>query len=317
LLAIILMALPGIIVPLYDANAGWDWLWTNKLPDDHARYESGNQALMSVVDGLQIYLDTHDEPLRVIAPGVKGLPFFFPTEDIRIDHMPTHLSELEGVTYFVYGVPESGGDFDTFVPGHNPVLDVLALATDDPTDTKSILRRAWWKDDGIFKYTIYELVLDKRWDKPDVTIPPEGDIVFGDFVRYLGYDILSHEFWLGRKLFGNLFWEVLEPPPADYVIYIHLRDKDDNLVATWDAPITRTNDGNYYSSLVWEPGEYIIDRRILTITDPNIPITDDYYIVIGLYDKATQERVPLTIDGQPAGDGFRLTEPFSRIPGEE
>ena len=63
LVAIVAFSIPGIIAPLYDVNAGWDWLWTDKMPDDHARYESGNVALMSVVDGLQTYVDTHDEPL--------------------------------------------------------------------------------------------------------------------------------------------------------------------------------------------------------------------------------------------------------------
>ena len=317
LVGLVMLAIPGVLSPLYDPNAGWDWLWTNKLPDDHARYESGNVALMSVVDGLQIYRDTHEEPLQVVAPGLKRLPFFFPLEDIRIDEMPTNLSDLDGVTYFIYGVPESGGDFNTFVPGNNPILDVLSIATTDETDTKSILRQAWWNDDGIFKYMVYELHLEKRWEKPDVTIPPEGDVVFGGFLRYLGYDILSHDFWPGRRLVTNFFWEVLEKPTADYVVYIHLVDKDNNLIAAWDAPITRTNDGNYYSSLVWDKGEYIIDRRILTITDSDIPMADDYHIIIGLYDRATETRVPITIDGQPSGDGYTLTQPFARIPGDE
>ena len=253
LVAIVALSIPGIIAPLYDVNAGWDWLWTDKLPDDHARYESGNVALMSVVDGLQTYVDTHEEPLRVVAPGIDRLPFFFPTADIRLD-MPTSLDDLEGFTYFVYGTPETGGDFATFAPGSNPVLDVLSLATDQIDDTKAVLRRAWWKDDGIFKYTVYELHLEKRWQEPEVTIPPQGDVVFGGFLRYLGYDIQDHGWWQGRKLTTNFFWQVLEPPPADYVIYIHLLDPQGELWMAWDAPITRSEDGNYYSSLVWQPG---------------------------------------------------------------
>lgn len=312
---LVALAIPGIIAPLYDPNAGWDWLWTDKLPDDHARYESGNPALMSVVDGLQIYLDTHDEPMRVVAPGVKQLPFFFPLEDIQIDHMPTQLEELEDMTYFIYGVPESGGDFNTFVPGHNQVLDALAMGDDGEGSEKKVLRRAWWRDDGIFKYSVYELFLKQRWQEPEVTIQPDGEVVFGDFARFMGYDILSHEFNLDRRIIANFFWQVLDHPPADYVIYIHLRDQDGNLLTAWDSPITRTTDGNYYSSLVWDPGEYIIDQRTLKVTDPNVPLGDNYQVVIGLYDRVTGERVPVTIDGEPAGDGFRLEETFSMLPG--
>jgi 4-amino-4-deoxy-L-arabinose transferase-like glycosyltransferase len=318
LAAIIALSIPGIIAPLYDVNAGWDWLWTDKLPDDHARYESGNVALMSVVDGLQIYKNEHpDTPMNIVAPGIKRLPFFFPLDDIRIGDPPADLKALEGMTYFIYGTPETGGDFGTLIPGHNPVLDVLSLATDDQNDFKSVLRRAWWKDDGIFKYTVYELHLDQRWEAPAVTIPPEGNVVFGDFVRYMGYDILDHSWWQGRKLTTNFFWEVLKPPPADYVVYIHLLDDEGNLWMAWDAPITRTEDGNYYSSLVWEPGEYIIDRRILKMTNRDTPIGEGYHVDIGLYDRATQERVPMTIDGHPAGDSFTLDEPFAMVPGEE
>lgn len=317
LVAIIALAIPGIVAPLYDPNAGWDWLWTDKLPDDHARYESGNVALMSVVDGLQTYLDTQDKPLRVVAPGIDRLPFFFPTEDIRTGDMPTRLQDLDGITYFIYGTPETGGDFGTFTPGYNPVLDILSLAAEDADDTKSVLRRAWWKDDGIFKYTVYELHLEKRWQEPEVTIPPEREVVFGGFLRYLGYDIQDHAWWQGRKLTTNFFWQVLETPPADYVVYIQLLDPQGNLWMAWDAPITRTDDGNYYSSLSWQPEEYIIDRRILKMTNPETPLGDGYRVVIGLYDRATQQRVPVMIDGQPAGDGFTLAEPFSMVPGSE
>jgi hypothetical protein len=43
------LAAPGVVNALYDPNAGWDWLWTDKLPDDTSRYASGNDALMAVV----------------------------------------------------------------------------------------------------------------------------------------------------------------------------------------------------------------------------------------------------------------------------
>ena len=71
---------------------------------------------------------------------------------------------------------------------------------------------------------------------------------FGGFVRYLGYDIGGLELWPGRHVIAHLFWQVLSPPPDDYTIYIHLRDQDDNLIAAWDGPVARGDNG-YYSSL--------------------------------------------------------------------
>jgi hypothetical protein len=106
----------------------------------------------------------------------------------------------------------------------------------------------------------------------------------------------------------QLYWEVLVPPPEDYMIYIHLRDSNDKLWASWDGPVTHTKSDLYYSTLVWEPGEYITDERLLKLTDENPPAGDSYKIVIGMYSLQTEQRVPVTIDGQPAGDGFKIDE---------
>ncbi len=313
---IVILARPGIIIPLYDGNTGWDWLWTDKLPDDHARYESGNQALMNVVDGLQKYIDEHPgEPLRVVAPQVKRLPFFFPTVDIQINTMPTRLDQLDGVTYFIYGKPEAGGDFNTFVPGQNQVLSALSLATGSTDVGSNIMRRAWGDDDGIFKYTVYELHLENRF-KPPAYIngpTPEGDVQLGNFVRLLGYDIGGLDFWPKRRLIMHLYWQVLEKPTANYMVYIHLRDKDGNVIQAWDGPVSWTNDGNMYSTLVWEPGEYIVDERSLTFDKPETPQGTGYSIVIGMYDFSTEQRVPFTINGNPAGEGYTLTDKISII----
>lgn len=306
--AIIALAIPGIFNPLYDKNAGWDWLWTDALPDDHARYASGNRALMTVVDGLQQYLDSHDEPLRVIAPGMKRLPFFFPLEDIRIDAPPTRLDDLTDATYFIYSVPETGGDFNTFQPGQNQVLDALALATPELEAGNAIMRRAWGDDDGVFKYTVYELHLEKRFQMPALNAPAPADVIFADAVRFLGHDIGGSAFWSGRALIMHLYWEVLQPLRADYRVYVHLRDAGGEVLQAWDGPVTRTDDGNYYSTLVWQPGEIVVDWRRLKLDALSIPEGPGYQIVIGFYDPLTLERLPVTVDGQPAGDGFALGE---------
>jgi hypothetical protein len=307
-MAVIALAVPAIFNPLYDKNAGWNWLWTDVLPDDTARYTSGNRALMTIVDGLQQYLDANDEPLRVVAPGMKRLPFFFPLEDIQIDTMPTRLDDLAGVTYFIYSVPEAGGDFNTFQPGQNQVLDALALANPEPEAGNAIMRRAWGDDDGVFKYTVYELHLAKRFEVPNLNAPAPADVVFGDAVRFLGHDIGGSTFWPGRTLIMHLYWEVLQTLNIDYRVYIHLRDADGQVLQAWDGPVTRTDDGNYYSTLVWQPGEIVVDWRRLKLDALNTAEGEGYQLVIGIYDPLTQARLPVTVDGEPAGDGFALGE---------
>ncbi|MGQ9887138.1 MAG: ArnT family glycosyltransferase [Aggregatilineales bacterium] len=303
--ALVALALPGIVAPLYDVGAGWNWLWTDKLPDDNARYRSGNAALMAVVDGLRAYEAERGQTPAVAAPGVLRLPFFFPTADIRVNAAPTRLRDLEGVTYFVEGAPEGAGAYDSVPLTSNQVLGALAQGQ---TTVPNITRRAWWHDDGIFRYVVYELHTQRRFQKPDVYHDPAEPVVFGDTFRFRGHGIGADTFWPGRPVYLQLYWETLRPPDRDYTIYVHLRDADDQVRAAWDGPVTSSADGRYYSTLVWEPGEFVADERLLRLAEGQARPGEGYSIVIGFYDLQTNERLPVTVGGVPAGDGFRLNE---------
>lgn len=305
---ICIVAVPGIISPISDLNGGGDYLWTGKYPDDTARYRSGNEALMTVVDGLQVWLDDHPgERLVVSAPEVNRLPFFFPLEDIRVEALPTRLDQIADAAYFVYGTPESAGEYQSVPPRGNQVIGAL--------NRNDIMRRAWGADDGIFRYDVYELHLSNRWVKPEINGAAGEDVTFGDFVRYLGYDIGGLELWPGRRMIMHLYWEVLKTPSEDYTIYIHLRDTNGNVIASWDDPIARGEHG-YYSSLVWQPGEIISDERTISLPDGVAPVGEDYRIVIGIYGGTDNARVPITVDGVAGGDGYTLQNPIAII-GEE
>ena len=303
--ALVALALPSIAAPLYDAGAGWDWLWTGKLPDDDARYRSGNAALMAVVDGLRAYQAEHGVAPVVTAPGVLRLPFFFPTADIRVNDAPTRLRELDGVIYFVEGEPEGTGAYDSVPLTRNQVLGALAQGQ---TTVPNIARRAWWHDDGIFRYVVYELHTERRFQEPDVYHDPAEPVIFGDTFRFRGHGIGADTFWPGRPVYLQLYWETLRPPDRDYMIYVHLRDAGGQVRAAWDGPVTSSADGRYYSTLAWEPGEFVIDERLLRLSEGQAQPGEGYSIVVGFYDLLTNERLPVTVGGAPAGDGFRLNE---------
>lgn len=307
--ALVALALPGVVSAVYDPNVGWDYLWTNALPDDRERYRSGNAALMSVVDGLQAYLDEHPgERLSVVAPSVDRLPFFFPTQDIRVDEAPTQLKQLGGVTYFVYGLPETKGAYENVPEFENQVESALGR-----TD---IVRRAWGLDDGIFRYDVYELHLQNRFVEPVPNGLARDEVVFGNFARYVGYDIGGLELWQGRRVVLHLYWEVLAQPTADYSIFVHLRDADDNLIANWDGPVARTEHG-WYSTLVWDVGEFISDERIITLPESVDERGEGYRLVIGMYDLASQQRVPLTVNGQDGGTSYTIENRISLVDAPE
>jgi hypothetical protein len=305
-LVLVALALPGVAAGIYDLNAGWDYLWTNALPDDSARYRSGNAALMNVVDGLQAYIHQHPgERLSVVAPGVERLPFFFPTHDIRVDDVPIDFEQLGNARYFVYGVPETRGAYQDVPLLENQVVGALGRA--------DIMRRAWGLDDGFFRYDVYELNLQNRFVPPNPNGRALDDVVIGGFVRYVGYDIGGLELWPGRRLVLHLFWQALAPPPEDYTVFIHLRDANDQVITAWDGPVARTDDG-WYSTLVWDVGEYIIDERTLMLPDGTAPEGEGYRIVIGMYNPVTNERVPMLVNGEDSPTGYTIGNRIAIVP---
>ena len=311
--ALCLIALPGIGSALRDPAIGSDWLQPGRYPDDMAKYASGNSALMRLVDGLQVYQREHPhDPLVVSAPGVRRLPFFFPLSDIRVQQHPTRLRELEDVVYYVDSVPESPLLWDESDPGRNQVSGALALAG---SSIENIARRAWWRDDGHFSYTVYELNLDRRFEQPDNPHDPPHSVVFGDFARFRGHDLGAFTFWPGRPVIFTIYWEVLAGADRDYSIFVHLRDGEGRLLANWDGPVSHSEDRRYYSTLLWEPGEFIRDERLLRMPeDREYDLGERHALWLGLYDWRNGERVPLRIDGAPAGDSFRIDIPLTVLP---
>jgi hypothetical protein len=298
LAAIALIGLPGVISGVYDPYIGWDYLWSDAYPDDDARYRTGNAALMNVVDGLRAWQAEHpDQTLRVHAPGVDRLPFFFPLEDIRTTNAPTRLDDLSGAAYFIYGLPETRGEYESIPLLENQVIGALGR-----TD---IMRRAWGLDDGIFRYDVFELNLENRFLTPAPNGAVSADVVFGGFARYLGYEIAGLDFWEGRRLVFKLYWQVIAPPPEDYSIMVHLRDAQDRLIAAWDAPTARSEYG-YYSTLFWQPDEYVVDERWLSLPDGVLPVGRGYRLIIGMYPAPHGAKIPVSVNGAPHGDEYEI-----------
>ncbi len=298
LTAIALIGMPGVVSGVYDPYIGWDYLWSDAYPDDASRYRTGNAALMNVVDGLRVWKDDHPgQTLRVFAPGVDRLPFFFPLDEIRTNDAPARLDDLNGAAYFVYGLPETRGAYESVPFFENQVIGALGR-----TD---IMRRAWGLDDGIFRYDVFELNLENRFAAPTPNGVAPANVVFGDFARYLGYDIAGLDFWEGRRLVFKLYWQVIAPPPNDYSIMVHLRDGQDNLIAAWDAPAAQSRYG-YYSTLFWQPGEYVIDERWLSLPEGMLPLGQGYRLIIGMYPAPDGARIPVSVNGAPYGDEYEI-----------
>lgn len=295
------------------------WL-DGSLRDDRAKYDAGNPALMVVVHMLEDYAAEHGEPV-VVAPGEERLPFYFPTWDIRtsraLDALPARLEDLEGADLYLAGsvsdflMQQAGkwpnsltADAAVAVAYHRvgasgpdgapwpTVLEPIPLSPDGSLPV----------DDGNFRFNAFTIHPEAR----ATPMQPGGRVaervLFGDFAEFIGYDMSNLAWTRGQRIILTLYWRptASAPPPRDYSIFIHLLDQDGDRLTGWDGvPLQGA-----YPTRFWRPGESLLDYWILPVPE-DIP-AGTAALRIGIYDPIEGGRLPVTVGGEPAGDGLVL-----------
>jgi hypothetical protein len=116
---------------------------------------------------------------------------------------------------------------------------------------------------------------------------------FGPTIHLRGFtsDLMARR---GQRLALELSWEPRATPPADYALFAHLIGPGGRRIAQADLP---------YPTSQWRPGRYVTTQLPLAIPAEAPPGT--YRLVIGMYDPAGGQRLPLAADGplDPALDG--------------
>jgi hypothetical protein len=303
LIALIAVSLPGVMIFAYDESEGWDWLWTRS-----DNYAAAGSSLQGVVATIQTYIDTHEEPPVIIAPGLQPLPFYFPLVEIRVTDTPRTIAEMEGATHFIHSreglltyerqyEDASAYQHQWFASlRRNNVVDLVARYS-DPS----------------FFYEVYQFLGDEiRFEPLDYDIPVTETVDFGGFVRFTGYSPMETQLDV-QDLNLELVWEVLDKPLEDYTLYLHIfrEDSPDDVLVGADGPVLPTNLG-YYSTLFWDIGEYIKDTRLISQADLLALPPGEYRIRIGWYNWQTLARVPVTINGDQVSDGYTLDTIFIR-----
>jgi hypothetical protein len=111
----------------------------------------------------------------------------------------------------------------------------------------------------------------------------------GDQVALIGYDLDRAAVQPGETVRLRLYWQALQHPVADYTVFAHIREGDNQIVAQQDSP---PQDGGYPTSF-WDTGEVVIDDRVIEIPADAPP--GKYPIRIGMYLPVDGTRLP--IDG--------------------
>ena len=93
-----------------------------------------------------------------------------------------------------------------------------------------------------------------------------------------------------------LAWQPLRPSDVEYVTLVHLIAPDGTLAKQYDrAPLQ-----GVAPTTLWHEGDILLDAYDLEIPTGLPP--GDYRLIVGLYDLPTLTRLPVQVDGAPAGD---------------
>lgn len=113
---------------------------------------------------------------------------------------------------------------------------------------------------------------------------------FANQIELLGYTVEPGQGAPGQPLRITLYWRALAPPPADYTVFVHLRQPGGGNVAQADhRPL-----GNIFPTSLWPVGETIRETSELALP-PDLP-PGDYELWAGLYRLDTLERLPVQAD---------------------
>ncbi len=298
--AVAAFAVWSALTPLTTAAAsGVDWLWTDRYPDDEARYLVHNPSHVLVMQMLRGFrVEQEKEPI-VIAPGEQRLPFFFPEMKIITDTTPTRLDELEGATHYLYTTfARWRYENDNGIPVSQNQI-VSALGRND------IMLRKLRHADAAHRYELYELHLENRYQlPPDSPRKETREVLIGDFARYIGDYFIIHELY-GNSIWCSFLFDVINETTHDYqLVFAYVNEATGEEVYRWEVPFNKNEHGDYLTSL-WQKGEIVHSHQVFNTLHgeqvgnliPSIP----YQLHMSFYERGDPDKTPLTItvDGVP------------------
>jgi hypothetical protein len=127
-------------------------------------------------------------------------------------------------------------------------------------------------------------------------------VSFGAAVTLVGFDLPHTSLRPGDALPLTLFWQALDPAPADIKYFVHLMDPANDTAAGLLAQLDAAPANGAEPFWTWPPGAVRRETQTVLIP-PNAP-PGDYLLLLGLYDAAAQTRLPFT--GAPDFGSARL-----------
>ncbi len=172
-----------------------------------------------------------------------------------------------------------------------------------PVDgTRSYKVLDWWEREQKLFGTNVTLPEIKVQARPRRYRPPAMehhlDVVLGDDVRLLGYNLATASVEPGGAVELTLYWKTLRRMEHIYAVFNHLVGPDGTLLAQTDS---WAQEGTYYTNQ-WLPGEMIETHYTIPVP-PDAPARE-YMLRVGMYDAATGERLITLVDGDLVPDQY-------------
>ncbi len=121
-------------------------------------------------------------------------------------------------------------------------------------------------------------------------VEPTVNFEFADRIALVHYDV-QESTHPGGWLTVPMYWRALAPITEDYIVFLHLVDREGTLVAQLDEQPR----GGAYPTSFWETGEIVRDAHILEI--PSDLNACEYSLYGGLYRASDGTRLPLKSGG--------------------
>ena len=135
-------------------------------------------------------------------------------------------------------------------------------------------------------------------DAPGVRHSIASPIDFGGVLSLEGYDAPPQPLAPGELAHLVLYWRLQQRSDRDYSIFAHLLDSESQILGEYD--------GNGYPSRFWnsEGNEFLLGVMPLAVKPDTPP--GKYQLEVGVYDRATGERLPVNENGQMVADRLLL-----------
>jgi hypothetical protein len=164
----------------------------------------------------------------------------------------------------------------------------------------------------VFDEADYAPIFDKTLSSPyfvkagpALLVEPANDVDYrlGDSIWLKGYSLPQSSVEAGSTISLDLFWQATEYPASGDKTFVQII----NLDTVHKAAQRDSEPGcGKYTLEDWRPGDLNYDPYTLTIAPDTPP--GNYSVLVGLYDKETEERYPVfAADGAAVGDSIALT----------